>query len=118
MGRYGVGGKDGKEEGMGRRKGWEGRDWEEEKLGGGRDGEEEGMGRRKGLGGGKIGRRNGWGGGKDWEEGIGRKRRDGRRVHGIWEDEIVMTGRQDCDDGRTGFVWCMVSALILNQPHV
>ena len=85
MGRHGVGGKDGKGEEMGRRKRW----------GGGRDGEE------------GIGRRKGWGGGKDWEEeGIGRKRRDGRRVHRIWEDEIVMTGRRDCDDGRTGFVRC------------
>ena len=108
MGRHGVGGKDGKEEEMRRRKGW----------GGGMDGEE-GIGRRKNWEEEGMGRRKGWGGGKDWEEeGIGRKRRDGRRVHGIWEDEIVMTGRQDCDDGRTGFVWCMVSALILNQPHV
>ena len=40
------GGRDEEEEGMGRRNGWGGRDWEEEKLGGGTDGEEEKIGRR------------------------------------------------------------------------
>ena len=44
-GRDGSRGKDGKEEGIERRKGLEG----------GRDGEVEGMGRRKGLGGGRDG---------------------------------------------------------------
>ncbi len=82
-GRHGVGGK---EEGMGRRK----------RCGGGRDREEEGMG-RKVLGGGNMGRRKNW-----EEEGIERKRRDGRRVDGIWEDRTVMTGRSHRDDGKAG----------------
>ena len=65
---------------------------------------EEGMGRRKGLERGKdeeegIGMRKGLGGGRDGEE-------TPRRVDGIREDGIVMTGRSDRDDRKTGFVCC------------
>ena len=67
---------DGREGGRdGRRKGWEG----------GRDGKEEGMGMRKG-----------WGGNAETGD------VDGRRVDGIQEDRIVVTGRCDCDEGKAG----------------
>ena len=81
-----------KEEGMGRRKVWEG-----ERYG------KEGMGVEE-----RMGRMKGWGGGRDWkEEGIGRKRRDGRRGDcrrdsGRREEAVVLTGRQNRDDGKTG----------------
>ena len=43
---------------------------------------------------------------------IGKKRRDGRRVDGVREHGIVMTGRSDRDDGKTGFVWCPRRSLV------
>ena len=78
MGRHGVGGKDGKEEEMRRRKGW----------GGGMDGEE-GIGRRKNWEEERMGRRKRLGGGD---------REETPRRETCTRD----LGRRDCDDGKAG----------------
>ena len=61
------GGGDGKEERMGRRKGWKEDGMGRKGWGRGKDGKEEGMGRKNGLEGGRDGE----------EEGMGRRKSDG-----------------------------------------